>query len=564
VVLWAVWHGLRPIALTIFIFMALAGPGASLILPMLDRWSTTDASRAARERPYQSTRTQFTRRAFAVDQVIDADSSKVPPMTRQEAARGVSNWDQAALMRTAAISRRDLTAIASSWTPGPQGLTALIVQRPTSGSGPTTLTSLNVTSADEQGRPLPALPGQAETDESFPTVLVEPGAPAYAIVADSADDMPAAPFASWFDRLAHAWSLQKPSVLAHDVPELRPRILLHRDVRERIAALAPFLTIGPTLQSAVAADSLYWLAELFVTSDEYPLAQPLLFAGEPRQDGGGSRFSYIRHAATAVVHAHTGRVFIVADRGPDPVMRSWMQRFPWLFVSRDRLPAALGALWPPPVDRAAVQGDAIAHAGFPGDTIIPTRVAASRESAPDAPPLLYAQHGDAGPLSASIAVLESGERMVGVLLARGGREPGVEWHRAASKIPWRGVLDELSASAKRAGMYGTKRGADRRGFVQILPFSDGLGFTQSFYSWGSDAPPALHGVVLLEGGRSHPGATFAEALGISRPVPEGASVAFRSRVAALYETMRAAMRRGDWKVFGDAYATLGRLLHAAP
>jgi hypothetical protein len=241
-----------------------------------------------------------------------------------------------------------------------------------------------------------------------------------------------------------------------------------------------------------------------------------------------------------------------------------MQRFPWLFVSRDRLPAALGALWPPPVDRAAIQGDAIAHAGYPGDTINPSRVAATRQSSSDVPPLLYAQHGEVGPLTASIAVLESGERMVGVLLARGGREPGVEWHRVASKIPWRGVLDELWASAKRAGMYGSKRGSDRRGQVQILPLQDGLGFTQPFYSWAPDAPPTLRGVTLLEGERTHAGATLAEALGVSRPDPEGAKGALRSRVAALYEAMSTAIRRGDWKAFGDAYAALGRLLRAAP
>ena len=35
---------------------------------------------------------------------------------------------------------------------------------------------------------------------------------------------------------------------------------------------------------------------------------------------------------------------------------------------------------------------------------------------------------------------------------------------------------------------------------------------------------------------------------------------FRARVTALYETMHAALRAGDWRAYGDAWAALGQLL----
>jgi hypothetical protein len=38
----------------------------------------------------------------------------------------------------------------------------------------------------------------------------------------------------------------------------------------------------------------------------------------------------------------------------------------------------------------------------------------------------------------------------------------------------------------------------------------------------------------------------------------------RGHVTILYDQMASAMRRGDWKAFGDAYAALGRLLRSAP
>jgi uncharacterized membrane protein (UPF0182 family) len=559
VVLWAAWHGLRQMAFAIFVLVAFGGPIARLVLPWLDRSATADADRLARERPYRSTRTHFTRRAFGMDQIVDADSTAVPPMTRQEAARGVSNWDAAAVLRSAEQAHRDLTTLASSWAPAPEGLVAIVVQRPSAGLGAATITKLGAASADEQGRAFSGPSSSADANDTIPPILVAPGASAYAVVADSTGSLPAPSFSSWWERLAHAWRLQNLRLLAQDTPEPRPRIFLHRDVRERITALVPFFTIGPTLQATVVGDSLYWMAELFVTSDEYPLAQALRFAGEDRQ--------YVHHAATAVVEGHSGRVFVVADPAPDPVTRTWLRRFPWLFVSRDRLPSTLRTLWPPPVDRAAVQSEAIAHAGFPGDSVNPNRVASTRDpvfDAREAEPSLYALHGDAGPLAATISVLESDERIVGILVARGGAEPRVEWHRVSSRTPWRGVLDELWTTARKAGLYGSRRGPERKGQIQLLPLKGGVAFAESFYSWPADAAPTLRGVVLLEGQQTHTGVTLAEALGISRPIPTGANAAFRGRVAGLYDVMSAAMRRGDWKAFGDAYAALGRLLRSAP
>src|ERR1035437_2540753 len=107
-------------------------------------------------------------------------------------------------------------------------------------------------------------------------------APAYTVIADSSGEVRAPAFSSWFERLMHAWRLQTPRLLLTEPPTPRPKVLFHRDVRERVAALAPFLTIGPKLQAMALGDSLYWIAELFSTSGEYPLSEPLLFAGEER------------------------------------------------------------------------------------------------------------------------------------------------------------------------------------------------------------------------------------------------------------------------------------------
>jgi uncharacterized membrane protein (UPF0182 family) len=392
----------------------------------------------------------------------------------------------------------------------------------------------------------------------MPTVLFEPDALAHAVIADSLGEVRAPAFSSWFERLMHAWHLQTPRLLLTELPAPRPKVLFHRDVRERIAAVAPFLTIGPTLQAIARGDSLYWIAELFSTSGEYPLSEPLLFAGEERH--------YIHHAATAVVQAQTGRVFLVADAVQDPIARSWAHRFPWLFIPRSALSPALVAMLPPMVDWATVQGEALARTGFAGGSVFPRRLAGSDDSSLDLAaggPTLFALQAERDALHWSVGVLDAEDRVIGAIVARGGEAPRTEWRRATGDVKWRAVLEQLLSGATE-GAKQRPRTIERRGHVQLLPRKEGFAFAQSFYRWPSDAAPELASVSVLDGGRVRTGPTVAEALGFARPASVAGTAALRTRVTALYDEMSAALRRGDWAAFGSAYAALGRLLRAVP
>jgi hypothetical protein len=63
------------------------------------------------------------------------------------------------------------------------------------------------------------------------------------------------------------------------------------------------------------------------------------------------------------------------------------------------------------------------------------------------------------------------------------------------------------------------------------------------------------------------GKTLIDAAGLPNPVVSDVPMTpedFRRRVSALYESMREAMRRGDWAGLGTAYEALGRLLRSTP
>jgi uncharacterized membrane protein (UPF0182 family) len=559
VVFWAGWHGYHRVTFVIVSVMILAGPGARTMLPLLAR-ATTDAEEARRqERPYLTTRTLFTRRAFGIDEIVNADSAHIAPLANGELTAGVSSWDPAALMRTADVERRSLVTAGFSWAAASGGLTATIVQHGTDATTAWPASTIDATTADERGRALPRVAERPSmTDDAIPSVLIGDGLPAYAIVADSAGRLASPEFGTWWERIGQSWHLQNPRLLAGEPPSPRPRIVFHREVRERLQAIAPFFTIGPTIHALVRGDSLYWVAELFSTTNDYPLSEPQLFAGESRH--------YVRHAATAFVQAQTGRIFLVADAHPDAIARTWMHRFPWLFLARGTLPNGLDAVRPPAVDWASVQGAALARTGFATDTMPPRALARADDADADvaggAPTFFVA--GPNGALGWSVGVLNGNAHPIGALVARGGAEPRTEWHAtSALGLRWDQLLERLQHTADSAGI-GHQRRQSRRGRVQVLPVGGSLAFVQSFYEWPGDGAPTLTGVVLLQNGVTRTAPTVAELLGAGRSSKAAGTEALRGRVTILYDQMAAAMRRGDWTAFGEAYAALGKLLRSAP
>lgn len=562
-VLWSGWHGHRRITLGVIAIVLIGGPAAGAALPVLARWSVREADARAREKPYLRTRTLFTRRAFGLETIVDADSARIAPFGREAMARGVPSWDPAALARTATMDRRGLSVGAFSWMAAPGGISAAIAQRqmPSAGTASSnwTLSVIDATAADERGRAIPRLADlPSSADGGIPPVMIEENGTAWSVVADSSGRLPAPPIATKWERLAHAWHLQSPRLLAVEVPEPRPRLVFHRDVRERIEKLVPFFTIGPTLLTAVRGDSLFWVAELFVTSDDYPLSEAVMFSG--------SRRHYVRKAATAFVQAQTGRVTIVAEPRPDIVTQSWMRRFPWLFVQQAGLTAGFAAVRPPSVDWATVQGLALARTGFASDTILPRSLTPTDDADADLAeggPTFLSPLGDNGPMAWSLGVVDASDRVLGTLVARGGESPRTEWHRSTPTVRWIEVLETLQRTADSAG-FGHQRHYSRRGRIQLIPVPSGTAYVQSFYEWPPDTPPALAGVVVMQRGEIRTGASLSEALGVTRPLAATGTASLRARVAALYDAMSTAMRRGDWRAYGEAYAQLGRLLRSSP
>ncbi|MEH2155965.1 UPF0182 family protein [Nostoc sp.] len=143
-------------------------------------------------------------------------------------------------------------------------------------------------------------------------------------------------------------------VLTRDfLPETK--VLLRRNVKQRIQAIAPFLKFDsdPYLVAAAAnqdfpsnASYLYWIVDAYTTSDRYPYS-----------DTGSDGINYIRNSIKVVIDAYHGTVkFYIADQS-DPIIATWSAIFPDMFKPLSTMPVNLRSHTRYPVDFFKIQSE---------------------------------------------------------------------------------------------------------------------------------------------------------------------------------------------------------------
>jgi uncharacterized membrane protein (UPF0182 family) len=354
-------------------------------------------------------------------------------------------------------------------------------------------------------------------------------------------------------RIAHAWALQNFRLLFGELPLNRPTIVRLRDVRERVRVLAPFFVQGSEVVPVVAGDSLFWVVELYTASDDYPLSQRFTVLGEER--------GYFQHAATALVHAGSGRVRLVPVPAPDPVAASWIARFPTLFVNPTALPRVVQAALPPATDAAHTQALAFAVAGFRGDSLEVRHLAApdGADSASSHEALRAALPGSG--VAALWPLLDEQDRVRGVIAAEGGIPRVTAWIPVTSDgARWGGVLDRLRAADTATHETGLVRSP-----VRVLPTAGRALYAQPVFQWRPGGSPRLARVAAVFGDTVRVAPTLLAAVGgagasrVAEPTPRD----LRAHVDSLYRVMREALTRGDWSTFGRAFDALGAALRPA-
>ena len=112
------------------------------------------------------------------------------------------------------------------------------------------------------------------------------------------------------------------------------RLLMRRNLKERVQELAPFLTLDPDPYIVVGEDGrLSWLMDAFTTSDSYPYARRYML--------GTESINYMRNSVKILVDAYTGETTFYVFDTHDPVIAAYRALFPGLFTDAAAMPAAV-------------------------------------------------------------------------------------------------------------------------------------------------------------------------------------------------------------------------------
>lgn len=163
------------------------------------------------------------------------------------------------------------------------------------------------------------------------------------------------------NRAAYAAAFSEPQILYSGAIGEGSRILYNRTPKERVEAVAPWLTIDGDAYPAVVDGRIQWIVDAYTTSNGYPYASRTTL-GDTTADSltatndnravvaQENRVNYIRNSVKATVDAYSGEVKLYQWDTKDPVLKTWMKAFPDTVEPRSE-----------------ISGDLMAHLRYPQD-----------------------------------------------------------------------------------------------------------------------------------------------------------------------------------------------------
>jgi len=171
------------------------------------------------------------------------------------------------------------------------------------------------------------------------------------------------PVGSLGRRLAYAYDRADLNLLISGYFNEDSKILYHRNIRDRVARVAPFLRLDNDPYMTVIDGQQYWIVDAYTVSDRYPYSKPLLQSNNVGAilEGGNieaiarGNANYIRNSVKVVVDAFDGDMrFFVMDE-TDPVLQTYRKIFPSLFIAKDEIPADVKDHFRYPLDLFTIQ-----------------------------------------------------------------------------------------------------------------------------------------------------------------------------------------------------------------
>ncbi|MGF6757160.1 UPF0182 family protein [Paraburkholderia sp. GAS42] len=388
---------------------------------------------------------------------------------------------------------------------------------------------------------------------------------------------------STVQRSLFAWQFDDPNILLTGYITDESRILLHRNIQDRVHTIAPFLSLDHDPYIVASNGRLFWMQDAYTTSQWFPYAQPAI----------GDGANYIRNAVKVVVDAYNGTVDFYVSDPDDPILRTYQRIFPGLFKPLEAMPQDLQQ-----------------HIRYPEDLFL-IQAQLYRAYHMDAPEVFYNRE-DLWQFPRELAGIDSGnsptpmtpyymimrlpgepraEFVLMLPMVPSQRENMIAWLAARCDPPGYGKLvvytfpkDKLvygpfqieariqqnTEISQQISLWNQMGSRVIRGHLVVVPIEDSILYVSPLYLRAASGQlPELKRVIAAYGDRVVMEETLGEALAalfkenapVASPV-RGTADARAREALAHYNRAIERLKAGDWTGFGSELDALRPLLEA--
>ncbi|WNI17905.1 UPF0182 family membrane protein [Actinacidiphila sp. ITFR-21] len=418
-------------------------------------------------------------------------------------------------------------------------------------------------------------------------------------------------------RAAYAVSFGEPQILYSGAIGHGSKILYNRTPKDRVEAVAPWLTIDGDPYPAVTDGRVQWIVDAYTTTNGYPYASRTTL-GDTTADSltddqrsvvaQQNKVNYIRNSVKATVDAYDGTVRLYQWDTEDPVLKTWMKAFPHTVLPKSAIPADLLAHLRYPQDLFKVQRQLLtkyhvtkAAQIYSGSEVWQVPDDPASKSGKAVPPyyLSLEMPGRSGrefSLTSTFTPSDRGNLAAFVAVDADATSPDYGTMRLL-KLPTDAPVDgpqlvQSKFNSDFAQQITLLRGKDSTieyGNLLTLPLDGGLLYVEPVYVRGADTNyPLMKKVFVNFDGKMAMEDTLGEALdavfgagppagtgggtAADPPTPSpppssaGSGSALRdalSRAQQAYDDGQRALKDGDWATYGEAQKRLAAALEDA-
>lgn len=140
---------------------------------------------------------------------------------------------------------------------------------------------------------------------------------------------------SYYRKLLFSTRLGELKLMLSDDMTAESRVLMHRNIIERLNKIAPFLLFDRDPYLVISEGKCFWICDAYTTSNRYPYASGVRF--------NQANINYVRNSVKAVVDAYNGSVQLYIADDHDPVIQTYARILPGILQPLSAMPTDLRA-----------------------------------------------------------------------------------------------------------------------------------------------------------------------------------------------------------------------------